>query len=131
MEERFATIEEQVGNIREEIGRLTEWRDSHELENKKRFEMLQKNIDALPDKNALALLATREDIASLATRESVEEVLRVFNVISTTLRMTSTGGKWGYRIILGLAAFIAALSVITGAWKGMLATLIHALTNRI
>lgn len=131
MEHRVTTIENQIGEIREDIGRFDEWRENHEKETQMQFERVNGNIGELPTMQTLAVLATKEDIANLATRESVEEVLKVFHIISTTLRVTSKGGKWGYRIILGLAAFIAALSVITGAWKGMLAALIHSLTKSV
>lgn len=67
--------------------------------------------------DAMANIATKEDLKGLATEASVRDVVHWQKNIVTAGEILSTGGKFSYKTILVLATLLGALSVITGAWK--------------
>lgn len=58
-----------------------------------------------------------------ATKQDVAPVLSLYNNIVLSAKITSTGGKWFYRIVLTLAALFIAWGVLLGGFKGFLASL--------
>lgn len=67
----------------------------------------------------LSTLATKEDIAGLATEASVRDVVHWQKNIVLAGETISFGGRLGYRTILVVATLLGALAVITGAWKAV------------
>jgi hypothetical protein len=63
---------------------------------------------------------TREDLAKLATEESVRDVVHWQRNIVAGIAITEGLGKWGYRAAIAIATLLGAMAVITGAWKSIL-----------
>lgn len=95
---------------------LTEWLHQHELVEEERKQLVDDRF--LKTEEHMKLLATKEDIAGLATKVDTDELLRVFRAVKLGIQITSTGGKWGYRGFLMLATLLAAGAVIMGSIKG-------------
>lgn len=76
------------------------------------YEDFSKRLEDLP---------SRADLAKLATKADVEEVVNAYKRFIKATDFVEKGGKWTWRAVSTIAAIILALSVLTGAWKVLLA----------
>lgn len=60
----------------------------------------------------------------LATKADVQPVIDLYRKLTLSAQLVGTGGKWTSRLILGIAAILIALGVISGGIKGVLAAAI-------
>lgn len=72
-----------------------------------------------------------EKIANLATKKDIEEITRIFNAVSTAMRITSKGSSISYKAILMLASLLVALAVIWSFAKGGLTSVASHITHSL
>lgn len=123
------TLEQQVGGLQRDVGALFEWKREQTESIDRRFEAMSRKISELPTAQSIALLATKEDIKGLASAESVEEILRIFHAVNMAIKTTKSGGKWGYKAVLAVAALYGAVQVISGSWNDVAKWFVAAITH--
>lgn len=96
------------------------WMTQHENDDKEQFGKIHESIAALP---------TKEDLSKLATKDDIQKVVSLYNNLVLAGQIISTGGRWSYRALIGVAMVITLLGILTGglkaavigiaAWAGM------------
>lgn len=93
--------------INSKLGAIEQWQKDHQHADKNAFNEINGRLD-LQDSN-ISLLPTKEEMEEITKKVMLE-------VLFKTGKFTKTG-------IITLASIIVALTVISGAWKGVLAFL--------
>lgn len=99
---------------------------AHEERDNERFEDQKRHLDEAlkaQDKK-ISVLATKDDLKKLATKEDIRNVVNVYNAFVTAGNIVSKSGGWLSKIIPLVASIIIAIGVISGAWKMMVAWLL-------
>lgn len=68
--------------------------------------------------------AINATLSTLATKEDVKQIIEVFNNLKTAGQIIAGGSKWGYRILITIAAIVFATATITGGFKAILVGLL-------
>jgi hypothetical protein len=86
------------------------WMLEHEEADNRHFAELRELLKNQP---------TREDLAKLATEESVHGLIQWQKNVVAAVSITEGLGKRGYKTVLIIATLLGAFAVIIGAWKSI------------
>lgn len=114
---------------------IKEWREEDRKEYKRRHDVQDDRILRLASKDDVAAIQAivdtmyramfdEEHQLKLATKADVKPVVDFYSNLVLSAKITSNGGKWISRFVLGLVAFFVAVGALTGMFKGFIAWLV-------
>lgn len=97
---------------------------------KERFQETDVRMNELATKNDIAalhqlLIDPRTGESKLADKEDVARLNNIVYNFTLGVQILSTGGKWIYYGVIGFAALMGAIGIITGGFKTAILALIH------